>query len=267
VRELAVRLPVAALEDALDVLLPIVPDGVRELPRGDQIELRMRGPELPGRELVAAALRPWGVEVAEHEVADDWRERRRADFEPDAIAGRLVVRPDWARAAGSGMLEIVLGAGGAFGAGTHPTTRACLEWLLQLPVSGSFADLGCGTGVLAILAAKLGFAPVTAVDIVDASVETARANAASNGVEVATVVADLASTRPPAAGVIAANVPASVHEPIAARLVEPLPRFAVLTGFGPREADQVLAGYLARGLAERARAEVSGWTVAQLERR
>ena len=68
----------------------------------------------------------------------------------------------------------MLEEGGAFGAGTHPTTRKCLELMLDMRPEGSFSDLGCGSGVLAILAGLLGFAPLTAVDVQPASVDATR---------------------------------------------------------------------------------------------
>ena len=80
-------------------------------------------------------------------------------------------------------IEIVIDPGQAFGTGAHPTTRLCLELLLELrPRGGSLADLGCGSGVLAIAAAKLGFAPVTAFDTERAAVEATQENARENGV-------------------------------------------------------------------------------------
>jgi ribosomal protein L11 methyltransferase len=72
-------------------------------------------------------------------------------------------------------------------AGTHPTTRTCLELMFAISPRGSFADLGCGSGVLAILAGVLGFAPLTAVDLQPGSVEVTRVNAARAGVEVQAV--------------------------------------------------------------------------------
>ena len=147
-REVIVRFPAHALDDVLDRILPIVPDGVREAPapRG-QVELRMVGAHLPPLRDIAQAVRA-GVgrisfQISERAVPDDWRERRLADYQAHPIAGRLVVRPPWAPAAPDGMIDIVLEEGGAFGAGTHPTTRTCLELMLamapgaRLPIWGA----------------------------------------------------------------------------------------------------------------------------------
>jgi ribosomal protein L11 methyltransferase len=267
-REVVLRVPKFAVEDVLDRLLPIVPDGVRERERGRHVELSMRGEQLPSLAEVGRAAGRWPHRISEHQVPDDWRERRIVDYEPDPIANRLIVRPDWAPAApaNTNMIEIALSEAAAFGAGAHPTTRTCLELLLGLEPAGSFADLGCGTGVLAILAAKLGWAPVTALDINPESVRATAENAAANGVVIEANVADLSIDPPPQADGIAANVPAALHVLLAAALVEPLPRTALLSGFGPPEADATLKAYTARGFVERRRLDEHRWVIAHVTR-
>jgi ribosomal protein L11 methyltransferase len=265
-REVVVTVPTAAAEDVLDRLLPIVAGGVRERERGRHMELVIRGEELPSLTELRRIVGRVAHRISEHQVSDDWRERRIADYEPDPIANRLVVRPNWAPAAPGGMIDIALAQGAAFGAGGHPTTRACLELLLGLEPAGAFADLGCGTGVLAILAAKLGWAPVTAVDINPDSVEAAVANAAANGVELDAHTADLSTDAPPQAAGIAANIPAQLHLQLAPVLADPLPRTALLSGFGPGEADAALKAYTARGFVERRRLVEHRWVIALLTR-
>jgi ribosomal protein L11 methyltransferase len=264
------RVPSGAVEAVLDRLLPMVPGGVREIARGDEVELRMRGAELPPlRELARVA----GVgrrSITEHEVSEDWRLRRRHDYEPLVIGGRLVVRPEWAPATGGGLspalIEIVLEESVAFGGGTHPTTRACLEVLLELAPQGAFADLGCGTGVLAILAAKLGWAPVSAFDLRPGSVAVTRSNAERNGVALAAAVADLSIQAMPICDGFAANVPSSVHGAIAAGLPPARPRIGLLSGFGPAETPSVLAEYGAQGMSARRVIERDDWTIVLAER-
>jgi len=266
VREVIVEVPREYVEDVLDQLLPLVRGGVRELERGARVELRMRGDGVPATAEIDGALARWPHRTAERTVPDDWRERRLADFEPDMIGGRLVVRPEWApRSSNEGILEIVLGESAAFGAGTHPTTRACLEVLLELTPRGSFADLGCGSGLLAIAAARLGWDPVTALDVLSGSVEATRANAGANGVSVRVDTADLATEAPPGAEGFAANVPAWLHTRIAASLPEPVPVVAVVSGFVPAEAPAVVEGYARRGLALTRGFDTHGWTVGVLE--
>lgn len=155
--------------------------------------------------------------------------------------------------------------GAAFGAGTHPTTRTCLEVLLDLPVAGGFADLGTGTGVLAIAAAKLGWKPVIARDVSPESVTAARANASRNGVWIEAAVADLAAEPAPPSDAVAANIPGWLHEHVAASLDERV-CVVLLSGFGPGEAKRVLAAYAARGLRHRRVLEPGGWVVALLGR-
>jgi ribosomal protein L11 methyltransferase len=267
-REVIVRFPTHALDDVLDRILPIVPDGVREAPasRG-QIELRMLGPHLPSLRDIARAVRPTPFQISEREVADDWRERRLADYQAHPIAGRLIVRPPWAPAPPEGLIDIVLEEGGAFGAGTHPTTRKCLELMLDMRPEGSFSDLGCGSGVLAILAGLLGFAPLTAVDVQPASVDATRVNAARAAVDVRVAEADLSREPAPPAAAFVANVPPAVHAGIATSWRDVAePRIGLLSGFGPEDADYVAAAYAACGFTEDRRHLRQGWVVSEVSR-
>ena len=264
-REVVLTIPRLAAEDVLDRLLPIVPGGVRERPAGRHLELRMRGPEVPERAQIERAVGRWPHRLAEHEVADDWRERRLAEYEPDVIGGRLVVRPDWAPRPRASLIDVVLSDSAAFGGGTHPTTRTCLELLLDLPPGGSFADLGCGTGVLAIVAARVGWRPVAAVDVQPAAVDATRTNATLNEVAIDVAVMDLSGQPPPAVEGFAANVPAALHSIIAGAWGDHRPGAGLISGFDPAEAAGVLGAYAARGLRERRRVESQGWVVAELE--
>ncbi|HTU95673.1 MAG TPA: 50S ribosomal protein L11 methyltransferase [Solirubrobacteraceae bacterium] len=268
-REVIVRFPSYALDEVLDRILLVVPDGVREAPaRRGQVELRMLGPHLPPLRDIARAMRPTPFQIAEREVADDWRERRLADYHADPIAGRVVVRAPWAPPPPEAMLDIVLEEGGAFGAGTHPTTRKCLELMLAMTAEGSFADLGCGSGVLAILAGLLGFSPLTAVDVQPPSVEATRINAARAGVPMQVAVADLSREPAPTAESFVANVPPAVHAGIAdSWRGRPEPRVGLLSGFAPADADLVMAGYEVCGFVERRRHVTHDWIVSEVARR
>lgn len=109
----------------------------------------------------------------------DWAESWKQFFVPRKIGG-IWIRPTWEESQGTP--EIVLDPGQAFGTGDHPTTRMCLELLQEWNgVKGSVADIGCGSGILSIAAALLGFGPVSAVDIDPLSVEATRENAVRNG--------------------------------------------------------------------------------------
>jgi ribosomal protein L11 methyltransferase len=267
-REVVLRVPAPALDDVLDRILPLVPDGVRErLVPPSQVELRMRGPQLPPLATIARAVGDLPFQISEHAVSDDWQERRLAEYQAEPIGGRLVVRPPWAPPPASGLIDIVLQEGSAFGLGTHPTTRTCLELLLELPPEGSFADLGCGSGVLAILAGRLGWSPVTALDVQPASVAASRANAERNAVEIEAGVCDLSREPvPPTAG-FAANLPPAVHLAIASGWREgETPATGLVSGFGPHQAAAVAGAYAASGLQERRRHVLHGWVVAELAR-
>jgi ribosomal protein L11 methyltransferase len=120
--------------------------------------------------------------------------------------------------------------------------------------------------VLAIVAAKLGWSPVLAVDVQAESVEATRMNAEANEVAVSAEVLDLVDGAAPSADMVAANVPPFVHAHVAASLPDPLPEVAILSGFTPPDRDEVLRGYGARGLRLGREVSAHGWTVVRLER-
>jgi ribosomal protein L11 methyltransferase len=159
------------------------------------------------------------------EVADDWAERWR-EFHRPARVGPLWIGPPWLPAPDG--LAVVIDPGRAFGTGAHATTRLCLELLLEV-VPGSLLDVGCGSGVLSIGAAKLGFGPLTALDDDPAAVEAAIANAAANGVVVAVELRDaLTGEVLPAADVTVANIAREAVAAIGSRLTSP---FLVTSGY------------------------------------
>jgi ribosomal protein L11 methyltransferase len=114
-------------------------------------------------------------------VAEGWEDGWRA-FHHGVRVGRLWVGPPW-ETPPANAIAVVIDPGRAFGTGAHATTRLCLE-LLQEVQPTSLLDVGCGSGVLSVAAAKLGFEPVGAVDLDEVALETTTANAAANGVSV-----------------------------------------------------------------------------------
>ena len=199
---LAVRVARADAASALAELLTFSPAGVEEIDDDpDTIEYVLYGAsgELPSLHALKASVGDTLVDVRASEIADDWSSRWRSFHQPIEIAGTLYVRPPWHPPHGDGaLLDIVIDPGQAFGTGSHATTRLCLEYLVSLAAAGeahgALLDLGTGSGVLAIAAAKLGFAPVSGVDHEVESVAAARENAAANGVAVECSRLDLLAT-------------------------------------------------------------------------
>ena len=141
----------------------------------------------------ALALVGSNAQVGASEVPDeDWKLSYRRHFKIEPIGRRLVTVPTWElegfKESGefSDRIPLVLDPGMAFGTGKHETTRACLEYIDELAGDGaqSFLDMGCGSGILSIAAAKLGFSPVAGFDIDEDAVNASRENAALNGVSV-----------------------------------------------------------------------------------
>jgi ribosomal protein L11 methyltransferase len=149
------------------------------------------------------------------DVEAGWEDRWRAFHRPVRV-GALWVGPPWERAP-SGAVAVVVDPGRAFGTGAHPTTRLCLELLLA-EKRRSVLDVGCGSGVLAIAAAKLGHAPVVAVDVDGSAVAATRANAERNGVEVVARRLDALEAPLPHADLALANIALGAVEALGGRL-------------------------------------------------
>ena len=136
-------------------------------------------------------------------------------------ASALWLRPSWEEPR-EGAIDVVVDPGRAFGTGAHPTTRLCLELLLELEAageaSGPLTDLGTGSGVLAIAAAKLGWDPVRGYDHEPPAIEAAAANAAANGVELELERVNLREGLPDLAPTVVANMTAPVLQAVAGQL-------------------------------------------------
>jgi ribosomal protein L11 methyltransferase len=212
-------------------------------------------PDLPEGDADVGGVR---VVVEGSEVPDDWAERWKRFHVPVLVGGRVWVRPPWEEAAvRPGVIDLVVDPGRAFGTGAHPTTRLCLELLLELEPSGSFADLGCGSGVLAIAAAKLGFDPVTAVDSDRGAVEATTANAVANGVALDRIGRlNLRDEPAPGADAVAANLMRPLLLRVAELLEEP-PSTLIASGLLEHEADEVVAAFAP--LVDRRRLVDRGW--------
>ncbi len=258
-------------EDAdvvLAELLELAPGGVEEtdLPDG-VIEYAVYGApgELPDLPDVQAAAGGALVEVVTTEVADDWADRWRQFHRPIEIAGRLYVRPPW-EPARDDIMDLVIDPGQAFGTGAHHTTRLCLELLADEAVpeasDAGVMDLGCGSGVLAIAAAKLGWNPVAGVDHELESVRATAENATANGVEVAAQRFDLIRGGPaPTAPLVLANLlrPLLLCVARAGFAAGQAPQTLIASGLLIHEADEIAAAFARHGLIEADRRTSGEW--------
>jgi ribosomal protein L11 methyltransferase len=161
-------------EEARATMLELFPEGFEEVDRPDGVELAAYT-DAAGEELVWAFF--GGVRAAD--VEGGWDDRWRAFHRPVRV-GRLWVGPPWEQPPADAP-AILIDPGRAFGTGSHATTRLALEALQELEPR-PLLDIGCGSGVLAIAAARLGYDPVVAVDVAEPSVAATRANAAANHV-------------------------------------------------------------------------------------
>ena len=241
-RRVAVRVPLAEAEEARAAFLELAPGGFEEIEQSDALELALYT-DAAGEQ----SLRGRFDGATASDVADDWAERWRAFHRP-ARVGPLWVGPPWEEP-DAGLVPVVIEPAQAFGTGAHPTTRLTLELLLELP-RGSVLDVGCGSGVLSVAAARLGFGPVHALDVDPLALDATRANAERNGVTVEVRVGDALVDPLEAADVVLANVSEAVLEALAPRLSC---RHLVASGF-LRDAVPPLAGF-----TELERREEDGW--------
>ena len=192
-------------------------------------------------EVGLTALPEWTVERIEEQ---NWVQLTQSQFDPIRISERLWIVPSWHELPDPSAISLILDPGMAFGTGSHPTTRLCLEWLEREVKGGErMLDYGCGSGILAMAAAKLGASHVAGVDIDPQAVDAARANAAANGV--AAVFADSAA---PVAGeydLVVANIlsnPLRVLAPAICAHVRRGGRLA-LSGILREQAGEIIAIY------------------------
>jgi ribosomal protein L11 methyltransferase len=264
---LSIRAPASAAEPVLAALIEIAPTGVEQVDGDGFVEYAVYGApgELPSLPRGEAEVGGVTVSVRGEEVPDDWAERWKRFHGPILLGGRVYLRPPWETpAVRPGVTEVVIDPGRAFGTGTHATTRMCLELLLDVEPDGSLVDLGCGSGVLAIAAAKLGFGPVAAVDADRAAVEATLENARANAVRLDRVERfDLRRSVPPPADVSVANLMRPLLLTVARLMVE-RPRTLVVSGLLEEEADEVGAAFAP--LEEARRLTRQGWSALLLRR-
>ncbi len=260
---LAIRCRPEQADLVLGELAVLAPNGFEEEQGPDYVEYAIYGAEgeLPDLGRLEAATGEGLVEVDATEVPDDWADRWKDFHQPLLIDDRIWVRPSWFEPR-EGAIDVVIDPGRAFGTGAHATTRMCVEALIEHSAddAGALIDLGTGSGVLAIAAAKLGWGPVTACDHETAALEAAALNAAANAVELELLRVNLRETLPPLAPTVVANLTAPllrhVAEGIAQR--EP-PERLICSGLLEAEADSLSGAFLNAGLAESGRRSEGEW--------
>jgi len=193
-------------------------------------------------------------QAAVEPVAEGWEDGWK-EFHRPASAGGLWIGPPWSSRP-TEAVAVVVDPGRAFGTGAHPTTRACIELLSRLE-RGSLLDAGCGSGVVAVAAVRLGFAPVTAVDLDPVAVEVARRTAHQNGVVLDVWRADVLADELPSADVVVANIELGVVDSLLARIDA---RTTVMSGYLASERPE------APGWRAVERIELEGWAADVLAR-
>jgi ribosomal protein L11 methyltransferase len=188
-----------------------------------------------------------GAELSRSPEDPGWQTAMREFHQPVDVAGRIRVRPPWHAPAGDA-IDVVVDPAMAFGTGQHDTTRGCLELLLAVP-PGPLVDIGCGSGVLAIAAVKLGFAPVWAWDVDPLAVAATIDNARANGVALTVGPRDALHARLPPAEVVVANLTATILTTLVPRIADRPPRAAILSGMRREEIDAVCRAWESTGLA------------------
>ena len=255
---LGIRVRAEQAETALANLLPLLGNGAEERDLGGSVEYAIYLPEgeLPPPDAIRRLGGDAVLGTITEPVPEDWERRYLAHLRA-VRAGGLTIRPPWLDGAPE---DIVIDPATTFGAGTHESTRLSLELLQRLEPGGALCDWGAGSGVLAIAAARLGFAPVTALELDPGAAAVIEANARANGVELEVRTLDLLEEQPPWAPTVLANLTPVLHREIAARL-ERRPRRLVAAGMLARYAADMPAVYAMR---EVDRADEGEWAAVML---
>lgn len=262
-RRIDLRVRAADIDVAYDRLLPHVRGGLHPLPDDGEVVLAALGEdeELPSPAQLAAWAGDVLVGEAVEQLAGDDLAAALATLLPAwEIGGRVVLRTPFHPAPAAELVDVVLARTLGFGTGAHPTTRHCIELLLDVEPGGAFADLGCGAGALTIAASKLGYEPVVGVDILDAVCANAARNGDANGIDADFVTANLFAIDRLEVRVAAMNVSdLDVHLHLA-RIDLPELDWLIVSGLDdPSQLARAVAGYEAAGFVERRRIVAQGW--------
>lgn len=254
-----------AAAEACDVLATgcMVEDGP-----GDAVTISLWTP--PGSAdatRLRAALAAAGIDAQVEAAPEDpaWQDAMHRFHRPVEIAGRLLVRPPW-EPPRPPLLDIEIDPGMAFGTAQHATTRSCLTLLAGLPAGGPVLDVGCGTGILAIAARRLGFGPVRALDSDPLCVAATVTNARVNGVALTVARRTIGADPVPPAPLVLANLTATVLTMLAAAIDPPGPGTLIASGMRPEEVPGVAAAFAPLGLEPRRTIEDEGWATVLMGR-
>ncbi len=238
-RRYSLRVPAAEAEPALARMLDLFPAGLEEERDGNDVVLAGYAEHPPAEGLVVA------------DVVPGWEDAWRAHHRPVTV-GRLWIGPPWATPPTGAGPRVVIDPGRAFGTGGHGSTRAALELLQRLEPQPAL-DLGCGSGVLAIAAVKLGFGPVQCFDVDPLAVGAAAENASRNGVTLSVARADVLADPLPGAPLWLANLELGLLQRLLRRT--DLPRRIIASGMLGSETiggvERVVADGWAAELVER----------------
>lgn len=223
-------------------------------------------PALMAQAATAAQLKEVPTYALKEVAEENWVQLTQAQFDPIKISERLWVVPSWHQAPNPQAINLILDPGMAFGTGAHPTTRLCMEWLEQNVTPGNaLLDYGCGSGILAIAAARLGAQRVHGIDIDPQAIIAARCNAEANGVDAS--FSDAANEQTGRFDLVVANIlanPLRVLAPAICAHVRPGGKLA-LSGLLCAQADELIEVYKP-WLALRVFASHEGWVCLAGER-
>jgi ribosomal protein L11 methyltransferase len=214
-------------------------------------------------QLLLRACDATGIGVPDHELRsipdEDWVAKSRNLFGPIRVSAKLWIVPTWHAPPDPGAINLMLDPGLAFGTGSHPTTRLCLQWLERTIEGGeTVLDYGCGSGILAIAALKLGAHRAVGIDIDPDALAVARANAERNG-----VAGEFLDGRAPlalAADIVVANILANPLKLLAPLLMSRCVRGGqlALSGILSGQAREI-ENYYGPSIAFAPPAETEGW--------
>jgi ribosomal protein L11 methyltransferase len=260
---LGIRVRAADAEIAFARLEPVLAAGVEEVDlfEDDAVEFAVYGESLPSDEELHGLAGDTIVSVVRSPIDEGWA-RAWQDHLVAVTVGAFTIRPPWLEGDPS---DLVIDPGPSFGAASHPTTRLCLELLQELDAGGALVDWGAGSGVLAIAAARLGYAPVVAVELDVLAAHVAKRNAGRNGAIVEVTEGDVTQAAHWASTIVA-NLTLPLLVAAADTFTPAGPTRLIASGVLTAQAHVAAAAWARLGFVERERRELDGWAALVLER-